>query len=367
MPQKIHDDQGSEFENDIFLSPEQLTGIPRSRTAPYHPIGNVQCGRFDQTLLGMLRTMAENQKANWKNHINKMTFAYNRTKNESTGFSPFELLFGRAPRLPIDIIFGNTTACTSKRYPQYFKEWKAAMMETHKIEATKAGHCASQNRESYNRRARSSALKPGDRVLVKNVLERGGPGKLRSFWEDKVYIVDSRKGLDSSVYEVHPESDPNRKGVLHRNLLLPCPFLPYEATPVTTKPSVVVKREQSTKEVKCADRFALPASEFIVPDDYEDDLPTFLPSQLDQVCQQFMQSEVNMADQVAPLAPVENKEPSVSSSPQSVCEENQDSTGVPMTDGNPESQEILQIPDSVATDEDASPTLESPPQRPQCS
>ena len=239
------------------------------------------------------------------------------------------------------------------------------MMEAHKIAAAKAGHCASQNRESYNKRARSSAFKPGDRVLVKNVLERGGPGKLWSFWEDKIYIVDSRKGLDGSVYEVYSENDPNRKRVLHRNLLLPCPFLPYEATPVTTKPSVVVKREQSRKKGKCEDRFALPASEFTVPDDYEDDLPTFLPSQLDQVCQQFMQSEVNMAGQVAPLqASGENKEPSVSS-PQIVCEENQDSTGVPMTDGNPESQEMLQIPDSVETDEDASSTLESPPQRPQ--
>ena len=71
-----------------------------------------------------------------------------------------------------------------------------------------------------------------------------------------------------------------------------------------------------------------------------------------------------MADQVAPLAPVENKELSVSLSPQVVCEENQDSTGAPMTDGNPESQEMLQIRDSVETDEDALSTLESPPQTP---
>ena len=78
---------------------------------------------------------------------------------------------------------------------------------------------------------------------MKNILERGGTGKLRSFWEDKIYIVDSRNGLDNYVYEVHPESDPNCERVLHRNLILPCPFSPYEATPVTTKPSVVVKRE----------------------------------------------------------------------------------------------------------------------------
>ena len=145
---------------------------------------------------------------------------------------------------------------------------------------------------------------------------------------------------------VHSESDPNYKRVLHRNLLLSCPFLPYEATPVTTKPPVVVKHEQSTKKVKSEVRFALPVSDFKVPDDYKDDLPTFLPSQLDQVCQQVTQSGVDMADQVTPLASVENKEPSVSS-PQIVCEENQDSASVSMTDGNLESEEMLQIQDSI--------------------
>ena len=74
---------------------------------------------------------------------------------------------------------------------------------------------------------------------------------------------------------------------------------------MTTKPSVVAKCEQSTKKVKSADRFAFPVSELKVPDDYEDDLPIFLPSQLDQVCQQFMQSGVDIADKVAPLASVE--------------------------------------------------------------
>ena len=182
------------------------------------------------------------------------------------------------------------------------------MMKAHRTTvAAKAGNCASRNRESYNRRARSSDLKPGDSV-GKNVSERRGLGKLRSFWEDKIYIVDSRNGLDSVMSYVHSESDPNYKRVLHRNLLLSCPFLPYEATPVTTKPPVVVKHEQSTKKVKSEVRFALPVSDFKVLDDYKDDLPTFLPSQLDQVCQQFTQSGVDMADQVTPLASVENKD-----------------------------------------------------------
>ena len=146
---------------------------------------------------------------------------------------------------------------------------------------------------------------------------------------------------------------PNRKRVIHSNLLLPCPFPRYEVTPVTTRQSVVVKREQSTKKDKPEDIFALTVSEFKAPHDYEDDLPTLLPSQLDQVCSQ--------ESMWRPSASVGNEELSISS-PQTVCEENQDSTNVPMTYGNPESQEMLQIPDSIEPDEDVSSRLESTPQ-----
>ena len=160
--------------------------------------------------LSMLRTMAEGQKSRWKEHVNKMCFAFNSTRNDSTGFSPFELLFGRKPRLPIDIIFGNTDLSTAKSYPEYVKHFKDAMKEAYKIAAEKAAISTAAGRDEYNKKVRTSNLKPGDRVLVKNVLERGGPGKLRSFWEDKVYIVMNRKDPLNSVSEVRPESQPGR-------------------------------------------------------------------------------------------------------------------------------------------------------------
>ena len=250
FPAKIHHDQGGEFENKLLKNLEDLCGVGHCRTTPYHPQGNGQVERFNRTLLDMLRTLPEKEKSRWKDHVNKVVHAYNCTHNDTTGFSPFFLLFGRHPRLPIDLIFKSKTPSTKQEYPQFVKQWKDAMKEAYQRAGRQIIERSHRAKKTYDRWVRSSVLEPGDRVLVRNLSERGGPGKLRSFWEDDIHVVVKRKSPESPVYEIKPERGEGRKNrVLHRNLLLPCEYLPSDTDKPTPKgpPRTIPQRRQPPK------------------------------------------------------------------------------------------------------------------------
>ena len=67
----------------------------------------------------------------------------------------------------------------------------------------------------------TAVLEKVDRILIRNLSERGGTGKMRSFWEDKVHAVIKNLNSENVTYRVQPENDLNGKiRTLHRNMLL---------------------------------------------------------------------------------------------------------------------------------------------------
>lgn len=232
FPSRIHHDQGGEFENQLFDQLRKYSGITASRTTPYHPQGNGQVERFNRTILQMLKTLTEKEKSNWKEALNKLVFAYNCTKCEVTGFSPFYLLFGRSPRLPVDALFGLDQDRGTTNQREYVERWTKGMQEAYEIARDHAEKSAERNKRNYDHKVRCADLYPGSRVLVKNLTPRGGPGKLRNYWEDEVHVVIRQAMEDVPIYEVKPEQGKGRSRVLHRNLLLPCDYLPKkDSTP----------------------------------------------------------------------------------------------------------------------------------------
>ena len=92
FPEKILSDQGLNFESLLISELCELTQIKKLRTTPYIPEGNGSCERFNRTLISMLGTLPEDFKSKWTQHISTLTYAYNCTCSNATGFSPYYLL-----------------------------------------------------------------------------------------------------------------------------------------------------------------------------------------------------------------------------------------------------------------------------------
>ena len=74
------------------------------KTTPYHPQTDGLVERLNQTLKSMLKKAAIGEGKDWDKLIPYLLFAYREVPQSSTGFSPFELLYGRAVRGPLDIL-----------------------------------------------------------------------------------------------------------------------------------------------------------------------------------------------------------------------------------------------------------------------
>ena len=95
LPEKILMDQGCTFESDLLKALCEITQAEKIMTSGYHPQTNEQCEHFNVTLINMLGTLLDKPKSMWREQVPSLVQAYNCTRNNATGFSPYYLMLGR--------------------------------------------------------------------------------------------------------------------------------------------------------------------------------------------------------------------------------------------------------------------------------
>jgi len=136
----------------------------------------------------MLATLKSKQKATWKEYVKPLVHAYNCTRNETTGYTPYELMFGRSPRLPVDMAFSlPVNGDKGLSHSQYVQSLKTRLKESYAISSKNAAKASEKNKVRFDQRVIPSKSEPGDRVLVRSVRLRG-KHKLSDKWEQDIYV-----------------------------------------------------------------------------------------------------------------------------------------------------------------------------------
>ena len=89
-------DNGNEFKSSL-----QQLGIDRIFSAPYHPQSNSKLEVFHKYLKPTLKKLCEKYPANWNKYLNQVLASYRITPYLATAESPFFLVYGRDPNLPL--------------------------------------------------------------------------------------------------------------------------------------------------------------------------------------------------------------------------------------------------------------------------
>jgi hypothetical protein len=203
IPEEVLSDLGSQFTSDLMKEVSRLLSIRSLHTTPYNPRCNGLCEKMNGTLKSMLKKLSAEKPKDWDRYLDPLLFAYREVPQDSTNFSPFELLYGRSVRGPLQILKETWTNQTNdmaddevKSSYEYVLDLKNRLEETCKLARVELAKSQVKYRKFYNRKARDRFFKVNDKVLLLLPTSRN---KLLLQWKGPFRVIEKTSPCDYKI------------------------------------------------------------------------------------------------------------------------------------------------------------------------
>ena len=214
LPKEVQSDQGSNFMSGVFQEVMRELGIKQVKSSAYHPQSQGALERYHQTLKNMIRAYCEDFPEDWDKGIPLLLFATRDSPNESTGFTPFELVYGHEVRGPLKLIKERFLAEEDEtNLLDYVSNFKERLSKACSVaqEHLKVSQLAMKTRADKKSEVR--VFKPGEKVLVLLPL----PGEPLKAKFSGPYCV--KKKLNDVNYVISTPDRRKSQRVCHVNML----------------------------------------------------------------------------------------------------------------------------------------------------
>ncbi|XP_042148104.1 uncharacterized protein LOC120842647 [Ixodes scapularis] len=280
VPKEILSDRGTNFTSELMKEVSRLLSVNQLHTTPYHPMANGLVEKFNGTLKRMLKRMCQERPKDWDRYLGPILFAYREVPQESLGFSPFELMFGRNVRGPLAVLKELRTQeslpSEIKSTYQYVPELRNRLEETCRLAHEELRRSSARYERYYNAKSQKRSLQPGDQALILLPTEHN---KLLMQWKGPYPIVTKKNEVDYEVdlghatrlfhvnllkkYEIREPNTTTAPAVANSVIAIEdaedeegLPVMPLRRTEnaenVHISPELSAEREEQARELSCA-------------------------------------------------------------------------------------------------------------------
>lgn len=193
-PRQLLTDRGRTFLSAVVEEILRSCSAKHKFATSYHPQTNGLTERLNRTITDMLSKYVAADHQDWDVHLPFVTFAYNSSRHDTAGYSPFYLLYGREPALPFDTLLPSVT--------EYAGEAIARADHARQLARSRLQASQEHQRQLYDSHHRNVHFSPGSLVLLWSPTRRVGLSeKLLSRYTGPYRVV---RQVTDVTYEIVP-------------------------------------------------------------------------------------------------------------------------------------------------------------------
>lgn len=217
VPEELHSDQGKNLCSSLIQCLCEMLGIRRTNTTAYHPQGNGQTERFNRTLESILAKLLQDNTTQWDDQIPQALFAYRTSLHESTRFSPFLLMFGRSPNLPIDVMLGKSNS-RCQPVPEFVETIQEKMPGLFNMAKEHLSVAQAHQKQCHDNHSQPRLFQVGAQVLLYTpVVPKGSIKKFASHWKGPFIVLNKLSDVNYRIQSLTT----GKKSNVHVNRLKP--------------------------------------------------------------------------------------------------------------------------------------------------
>lgn len=198
FPAEVSHDGGPAFTSDLFKEINRKLKIKDITSTPYNPRANI-VERRNRSTAEYLKCYTQLKPQTWAELLPYATFSYNITTNSTTGFSPFELVYGKKVTLPDSL----TKRQPIYNYDNFADLVKREFADAWQLARDKIAKAKEVNKKYYDRATNIIKFKVGDRILVKKIIK---DRKFDFAWKGPFEILETHE-----KYVIYKEGNKKKK------------------------------------------------------------------------------------------------------------------------------------------------------------